>query len=522
MIPTVDCLARMDPASDRMAARRDDDLVVRCESPLPVELEANSANAIFCAGSCFHRHAGIERLWILTPGRRMRVRNHGLPRLGLYRDLQAPGSELDPEARSYRSGFNAVVPVGPLQPGDMPVEVVADLEDGRKVSAPFASIPVTAPSPAAAGPLERSPKIAVCMATYEPDLELFEVQVQSIRDQAGDWICFISDDYSPEEDWRSIRRIVGDDPRFVVSRAEGRIGFFRNFERVLSMVPEGVEYVALCDQDDRWYPDKLETLAAAMGDNQLVYSDQRLTLRDGSVIRDSLWVGRRRNDDSVYSMTIANTIVGASTMMRRDLLTRILPFPRTPGWQFHDTWISAVAIASGSIRFVDRPLYDYVQHERAIVSRVSVEGEEDLTEAPGILWSLRHPRRVLERWKSIYYRSFIHTALQAVVLVERCSDRMSRREIGALGRLATADTTLRGTLELAVRPAREIWGRNETLGTEWHLLAGILWLRFVKLRELGRRRSPSGARQDVAVPEFDIVSFAQWRMKRWIRRRSSA
>ncbi|MFN8231937.1 MAG: hypothetical protein U0V56_00135, partial [Actinomycetota bacterium] len=288
----------------------------------------------------------------------------------------------------------------------------------------------------------------------------------------------------------------------------------------LSMASERCELIALCDQDDRWYPEKLDVLAAAMNGNQLVYSDQRLTLKDGSVIRDTLWVGRSRNEDSLYSITAANTIVGASSLMRRDLLDRILPFPRSPGWQFHDHWISAVALAAGSVRFIDRPLYDYVQHETAIVGRVSVE-ESDEYRKPGLLRSLRHPRRTLLRWKSIYFRSYIHVALQAEVLLERCSDRMSGRDARALRRLTIADRSPLGALELAVRPVRELWGRNETLGTEWHLLKGIAWLWLVRLREVGRR-SPTGARQDVAVPEFDIPSFAQWRLKRWIQGRSQA
>lgn len=517
----LDCTTRMERVNDSDPAPFDADLFARCEGPLPSGLRAGRSNAIFCVGSCFHRRGEVRRLWIRAGGGLTEVRNRSLPRHDLFLELHRSAAGSDPEDRSYRSGFWSVVPVGPLEPGPMEIAVVAELGDGSTVAAPFAEIPIVPAPPRPGGDAERPARIGICMATYEPDPELLAVQIDSIRAQTNrDWVCYVSDDHSSEPAWEEIRRIVGDDERFVLSRAGERIGFFRNFERALSMASEECELIALSDQDDRWYPEKLDALAAAIGGHQLVYSDQRLTLRDGTVIRDTLWVGRSRNEDSLYSIATANTIVGASAIMRRDLLDRILPFPRSPGWQFHDHWISAVALAAGSVGYIDRPLYDYVQHATAVVGRVSVEGAGE-ERGPGPLSSLRHPRRMLIRWKCIYFRSFIHVALQAEVLLGRCSDRMSARDARALRRLIAADRSPLGALELAVRPVREIWGRNETLGTEWHLLKGIAWLWLVRLREVGRR-SPTGARQDVTVPEFDIGSFAQWRLKRWIQGRSRA
>jgi len=516
-------------STDTDSASGDANLFVRCEGQLPAKLQAGSPDAIFCVGSCFHPQSAVRRLWIRTPGGLTEVRNRSLPRYQLFLELHDGTTTVDPGNRAYRSGFWSVVPVGSLEPGVLEIAVVAELEDGTTASASFAEIPVVPAPPRPGDGPERSARIGICMATYEPDAELFEIQVESIRAQTDrDWVCYVSDDHSSERGWETIEGVIGDDPRFVLSRAERRLGFFRNFERALSMASPECELIALCDQDDRWYPDKLEALAAAIDDHQLVYSDQRLTLRDRTVIRDTLWAGRSRNESSLYSATIANTIVGASAMMRRDLLERILPFPHTTGWQFHDHWIAAVALAAGSIRFLDRPLYDYVQHEGAVVGRVSVEeapgtrhpGMDSSLRDPRLLFApLRHPKRLLARCRSIYFGSYIHVALQAEVLLGRCSDRISARDARALRRLIAADRSIAGALELALRPVRELWGRNETLGTEWHLLKGIAWLWWVRLRELGRR-SPTGAKQDATVPEFDILAFGQWRLKRWIRGRS--
>jgi hypothetical protein len=128
------------------------------------------------------------------------------------------------------------------------------------------------------------------------------------------------------------------------------------------MAPAGAELLALCDQDDRWHPAKLTTLRSALGDAQLVYSDQRLVDEHGRVLRATLWKGRRNEFDNIASVLIANTITGAATLFRREVADVALPFPDSPGFQFHDHWLAVVALASGDVAYVDRPLYDYVQH----------------------------------------------------------------------------------------------------------------------------------------------------------------
>ena len=38
--------------------------------------------------------------------------------------------------------------------------------------------------------------------------------------------------------------------------------------------------MALADQDDRWYPEKLEALIGGLGDRDLVYGDMRVVERE--------------------------------------------------------------------------------------------------------------------------------------------------------------------------------------------------------------------------------------------------
>src|SRR4051794_12841846 len=354
----------------------DEDLEVDLEVPLPETIPAGRATAVFCFGTCFHRRQAVERLEIIVGGVAHEPTAWGMPRLDLFRALHPsiakgeeplkerdPLSGEDPECRSYRSGFWATVPVAPQDPGTaVDVGVSVELADGRRTVAPLGAIAVGEP----ARPSRGGSQIAVCMATFDPDPELFRAQVDTIRAQTdSDWICLISDDCSRRDRFAALQEVVSGDPRFVVSRSPRRLGFYRNFERLLELIPPEAGLVALADQDDRWHPQKLESLRREIGGAQLIYSDQRIVDDTGTVLAGTYWTARRNNHTNLLSLLMANTITGAASLFRRELLEFALPFPETPGKQYHDHWLGLVALATGRVSYLDRPLYDYVQHGTA-------------------------------------------------------------------------------------------------------------------------------------------------------------
>ena len=138
------------------------------------------------------------------------------------------------------------------------------------------------------------------------------------------------------------------------------------------MAPADAELIALCDQDDRWDPDKLQTLRAALGDATLVYSDLRLVDRDGRVLRDTLWRGRANNHDDLASMLVANTITGAAALFRSPAARARAAVSR----HARDSSSTTRGCRSrrsppGGVAYVDRPLYDYVQHAGAVFGDVT-------------------------------------------------------------------------------------------------------------------------------------------------------
>ena len=83
------------------------------------------------------------------------------------------------------------------------------------------------------------------------------------------------------------------------------------------------------------------------------------------MIADTWWSDRRNNHTDLLSLLVANSVTGAASLLRRELLADALPFPPAQFAHFHDHWLALVALSLGEIAYVDRPLYDYVQHGEA-------------------------------------------------------------------------------------------------------------------------------------------------------------
>jgi len=478
--------------------------VVGLDRRLPGTLPVGCETAALCVGMCFHREIDVEELSITVDGARHRPAAQRTPRPDRAKELGV---------RAYRSGFWGIVPVtAPHRPGAVDLGVEVRLRGGRTETAPLGTIAVVERSePMALDGHKRrgAPLIAVCMATFNPDPGLFRIQVESIREQTdGDWVCVISDDCSEPASFDEIQRTVAGDERFVVSRAEANLGFYRNFERVLEAAPREAELLALCDHDDYWYPEKLATLRAAIGDSGLAYSDARRVDTAGNVRAETLWRGRRQNHSNLASLLISNTVPGAACLLRREVIERALPFPDGPGWDFHDHWLALVALTLGEVAYVDRPLYDYVQHPGAVLGRVT---SKPPTRSPQTRAS---PKERLGGWRAAYFTGYLQVQLLAEALLVRCGATLTRRKRRALLLLANAARSPGAFAWLALRPGRAIVGRNETLGTEGILVRGLLW-RFLLALHSWRRREPGGFADELSVPSFKPHGFGA-RLRRWI------
>jgi glycosyltransferase involved in cell wall biosynthesis len=472
------------------------DVRVALESHLVPALAPGSDTALFCVGHCFGLRARVRRLCLITGGQACAPTAMGMPRPDLLQWLG--GSAADPLGHSYRSGFWATVPVhAAADRTSVKLEAQVTLETGHELTVELGEIPIRRPTPPPA-PLGAAGKetIVVCLATFEPDPELVRAQIESLKAQTDErWLCLVSDGGSSAERFTHLDELVSGDSRFRISRSEVPLGPYENFERALRMVPNEADLVALCDQDDRWYPEKLAVLREAIGSAELVYSDLRWTTPEGRLVRDSLWHGRRNDHRNLASLLVANTVPGAAMMFHRRLLDRALPFPDPPGNRYHDHWLALVALASGEIRYVDRPLYDWVQH-RAAVSRAN--------EGP--------PGETGTSSRGSYFGGYLLREVFAQTLLLRCRSVLEPRKRRALEWYLAAARSPLPFLWLALRPLRRFIGRGETLGGEFPLAQGIAW-RWLIVVLSWRAKRPRRLSYDASFP--NPPEFRQRRLERW-------
>jgi hypothetical protein len=469
------------------AAAGSGELDARLDAPLPETVAVGAGTALFVCGTCFAPGTPIAALTLLVDGEEQPLMAHGMPRLDLAR---ASG-----EPTSYRAGFWGFARIGPRSAGGtVALGVRARLAGGGEREAELARIAVATPPQ----PLPGAPLVAICMAAFEPPLELFRRQVESIRTQTlTDWVCVVSDDCSDPERFAAMREVLDGDARFVLSRSDRRRGFYHNFERALELAPVSARYVALADQDDVWDVDKLATLVAEIGDAQLVYSDQRIISPDGELIAGTYWEHRANNHSDMLSLLVANCVTGAASLFRRELLADVLPLPPAQFTHFHDHWIAVAALALGEIRFVDRPLYGYVQHADATLGHATATR---MTRLHDRLSSLRRGLRERVRlWRMHYFIDACRLLHFATVLRMRCGDRMSPRKRRAVERFMRAERSALPVPGLFARGGRELLRRRpETLGAEWMLGYAFGWRRLVELT--ARDRPQQTVRVDALPP----------------------
>jgi hypothetical protein len=468
----------------------DGDLQVHLDAPLPAELAVGAGTALLVAGWCARPEDEVEGLRLIVDGGAQPLMAQRMPRLDVHRVL----------GYGYRSGFWGIATVAP---GEGPYAVDLGATDGTV--APLARIAAAErPAPMAVAPPDPAvgPLVAICMATYDPGPELLERQLDSIRAQThGNWVCVISDDCSRPERFAALEAAVAGDPRFAVSRSPERLGFYANFERALALAPRDAEFIALADQDDAWFPEKLATLLSELDDARLVYSDARIIDSGGAVRADSYWQQRRNNHTDLLSLLVANSVTGAASLFPRDLLDDALPFPPAQFTHFHDHWLGLTALATGDIAFVDRPLYDYVQHGDASLGHAAANRVTALRDRVGNL--RRDPRERVRMWRMHYFADVLRIMQFASVLRLRCADRMAPEKRQVVDEFLAADRSLATVARLWGRGAREVSGRRtETLGAEWTLAYALTWRRA--LAATARATGPESRLRLDAVPPTSL------------------
>jgi glycosyltransferase involved in cell wall biosynthesis len=491
-------------------------LKIGLTDPLPETIVVGKGNSFLVGGWAFHPHRRITHLEL----RLLMARPE--PKPGIYYPDDEPALETDlphgqaveftdkrapvllrnipnrqvltdhfPEhdfnGNSFWSGYQALVEIPPItRPGRAQLIVRASLDDGTIETVPLGKFAIQPAMPAPRPipiPDGRDALIAVCMTTYNPPHELFRKQIESIKNQTHSrWICIIRDDGSKPAFVRMIQETIADDPRFVLRQNVQNLGFYKNFEAVLADVPREADYVALSDQDDCWHPDKLETLLRQFSPGTtLAYSDMNIVDETGRIKSPTYWTTRDNNYTHFPMLLLANTITGAASLFRRNLLEYLLPFPEKHGDAYHDHWLGCTAMALGEIRYVDRPLYDYVQHTGNVVGHVAPAKGSWL----GAFYRFfaffiptkfsRNLNAFIRHGRGYYFADLLRIQHTARNVLTRCQREATVEKTAVLSKILNMADSWKGRLWLLLRPIRRRNSWRKTVGVERNLLHAMIW-----------------------------------------------
>ena len=209
--------------------------------------------------------------------------------------------------------------------------------------------------------------IAILLAVYEPNIAWLEELLHSLNEQTYPSLClYVRDDASkslhPGELEAVLEKQITKFPR-KLTRNQQNLGSNGTFEALVQDCTE--DYVAFCDQDDIWLPDKLKNTVELMETSPLsptlVCTDVCVIDGNGNEIAPDMEHHRRRHvflrgNGLAPQFFYRNFVIGCTVLMERTRALSYLPFPKGI---VHDHYLAFRAACDGALDYLPAPQMRY-------------------------------------------------------------------------------------------------------------------------------------------------------------------
>jgi glycosyltransferase involved in cell wall biosynthesis len=211
--------------------------------------------------------------------------------------------------------------------------------------------------------------ISIALATYNGSKFIDEMLSSIAHQTLTDFVVHVCDDGSTDNTIEHIKRhklyVEG---RVKIHETSGGNGALRNFKRAIEHCSG--DYIALCDQDDYWLPEKLDVMLTALKNAEerssgpkLAFSDLEIVDAKLKCIFPSFYTVSDKSSDCRHAKDylISNHIPGCSMLFNKEAKQLFEPIPVDV--RMHDWWIALLVATYGEIIFVPQSLIKYRQHE---------------------------------------------------------------------------------------------------------------------------------------------------------------
>lgn len=215
-------------------------------------------------------------------------------------------------------------------------------------------------------------KFSVVIPAYN-SASFIAVALDSVREQTfTDYEVLVTDDGSKDDTGRVVADYALRYPNFrllLASQENKGIGGARNN----GIFRATGEYIAFLDADDRWYPEKLASVARLLENNpalDVVYHDEMEIAADGGrrVLRN-----RKLTGNCFEGLLFrGNCLSTSATCVRRDLAWRIGGFSENPDFNSAEDYEFWLRLAKNGARFalLAEVLGEYHRVEGSITTRI--------------------------------------------------------------------------------------------------------------------------------------------------------
>lgn len=218
-------------------------------------------------------------------------------------------------------------------------------------------------------------EVDILLSTYNGENYLKE-QIDSLLGQTyQSFRLLVRDDGSTDQTVSILERYREKDSRIQLLPVGANLRTCQSFARLMEQAT--ASYIFFCDQDDFWFPSKLEislkkmkSLEERIGKEKplLLHSDAVVVNQRLERISPSFWnyAGLHAEKTTRLSRLLAqNVVTGCTTLINRALLEASLPIPKEA--LMHDWWLALVAAGLGQVECLSEATLLYRQHERNVL-----------------------------------------------------------------------------------------------------------------------------------------------------------
>lgn len=218
------------------------------------------------------------------------------------------------------------------------------------------------------------PLVQVLLSTWNGERWLPDLLASLERQTHKNWQLLVRDDGSQDKTLKILLEWQQQHAHYVTDIiTASHIGSAASFDQLVKKSRS--PYLMFCDQDDVWFPEKIEYQVEALyqleqkygrAEPLLVHTDLALVDAHKNLLSPSFWEYRGFDLKQRKQAYLLNNIVtGCATIFNRSAAD--LAFPLPPDAIHHDRWLALVCAWFGHVGAVPQPMILYRQHDHNLI-----------------------------------------------------------------------------------------------------------------------------------------------------------